>query len=152
VCARGASLALVPGRSASPLEVEEAVVLSDVVRMLELLRTEQSQYMVPTIYAAEPWSSGSEALVDWASQKGGLPPEVAKRRMVRLIDVGGAVDLLKDRYFDLRAAGGYDELSTLLIQRVIVRPAKAGAFCGSQSHRGKSRSPVAWVAGSVGRP
>jgi hypothetical protein len=30
-----------------------------------------------------------------------------------------------------------------------VRPAKA-AFCGRQSHRGKSRSPVAWVAGSVG--
>jgi hypothetical protein len=28
-----------------------------------------------------------------------------------------------------------------------VRPAKAGAFSGSQSHRGKSRSPVAWVAG-----
>jgi len=28
-----------------------------------------------------------------------------------------------------------------------VRPAKAGAFCGRQSHRGKSRSPVAWVAG-----
>ena len=30
----------------------------------------------------------------------------------------------------------------------IVRPAKAGAFSGRQSHRGKSRSPVAWVAGS----
>jgi hypothetical protein len=30
----------------------------------------------------------------------------------------------------------------------VVRPAKAGAFCGRQSHRGKSRSPVAWVAGS----
>ena len=29
----------------------------------------------------------------------------------------------------------------------IVRPAKAGAFSGRQSHRGKSRSPVAWVAG-----
>lgn len=29
-----------------------------------------------------------------------------------------------------------------------VRPAKAGAFCGSQSHRGRSRSPVAWLAGS----
>jgi hypothetical protein len=99
----------------------EEVVLSDVVRMLELLRTEQSQYMVPTIYAAEPWSPGSEALVDWASQKGGLPPEVSTRRMVRLIDVAGAVDLLKDRYFDLRAAGGYDELSDLLIQRVILR-------------------------------
>ena len=34
---------------------------------------------------------------------------------------------------------------------VIVRP-KAGAFCGRQSRRGKSRSPVAWVAGSVGKP
>ena len=33
-----------------------------------------------------------------------------------------------------------------------VRPAKAGAFCGSQSHRGKSRSPEAWVAGSAGKP
>ena len=28
-----------------------------------------------------------------------------------------------------------------------MRPAKAGAFSGRQSHRGKSRSPVAWVAG-----
>jgi len=30
---------------------------------------------------------------------------------------------------------------------VIVRPAKAGASSGGQPHRGKSRSPVAWVAG-----
>src|SRR5215831_17700398 len=30
----------------------------------------------------------------------------------------------------------------------VVRPAKAGAFSGRQSHRGNSRSPVAWVAGS----
>lgn len=27
-----------------------------------------------------------------------------------------------------------------------VRPAKAGMFSGSQSHRGKSQTPVAWVA------
>ena len=27
-----------------------------------------------------------------------------------------------------------------------VRPAKAGMFSGRQSHRGKSRDPVAWVA------
>jgi hypothetical protein len=75
--------------------------------------------MVPTIYAAEPWSPSSEALVAWGSMKGGLPPEVAERRMVRLIEVEGAVDLLKDRYFDLNAAGRYDELSELLIQGVI---------------------------------
>jgi len=30
--------------------------------------------------------------------------------------------------------------------RAIVRPAKAGMFSGRQSHRGKSQSPVAWVA------
>jgi hypothetical protein len=97
------------------------VVLSDVVRMLLLLRTEQSQYMVPTIYAAEPWSAASEALVAWASQKGGLPPEAAERRMVRLIEVEGAVELLNDRYFELSAARRYDELSNLLIQRVTRR-------------------------------
>ena len=28
----------------------------------------------------------------------------------------------------------------------LVRPAKAGMFSGRQSHRGKSRNPVAWVA------
>src|SRR4051812_24793147 len=30
--------------------------------------------------------------------------------------------------------------------RAIVRPAKAGMFSGEESHRGKSRNPVAWVA------
>ena len=97
------------------------VVLSDVVRMLNLLRTEEAQYLVPTIYAAEPWTPRSEALVALGSLKDGLPPEVAARRMVRLIEVEGAIELLKDRYFDLRAADRYDELSTLLIQRVIQR-------------------------------
>ena len=29
---------------------------------------------------------------------------------------------------------------------ILVRPAKAGIFNGSQSHEGKSQSPVAWVA------
>jgi hypothetical protein len=28
----------------------------------------------------------------------------------------------------------------------LVRPAKAGIFSGSQSHQGKSQSPVTWVA------
>jgi hypothetical protein len=30
--------------------------------------------------------------------------------------------------------------------RTLVRPAKAGIFSGSQSHQGKSQSPVTWVA------
>jgi hypothetical protein len=105
------------------LEVEEAMVLSDVVRILELLRTEQSQYMMPSIYAAEPWSPSSEALVAWSPMRGGLPPEPAERRLVRLIEVEGAIELLKDRYRHLSADRRYDELSTLLIERVIRRNA-----------------------------
>ena len=90
--------------------------------MLHLLRTEVSQSsVVPTIYAAEPWTPSSEALVIWGSLKGGLPVEAAKRRMVQLIEVGGAVELLHDRYFDLSVAGRYNELCNLLIQRVIQR-------------------------------
>jgi hypothetical protein len=38
------------------------------------------------------------------------------------------------------------------LEAAVVRPAKAGAFCGRQSHRGKSRNPVARVAGLVGKP
>src|ERR1019366_2776578 len=48
------------------------------------------------------------------------------------------------------AAGPASKHAACSKKAAIVRPAKAGAFCGSQSHRGKSRSPVAWVAGSVG--
>jgi hypothetical protein len=91
--------------------------------MLELLRTDQSQSMVPTIYAAEPWSPHSEALVAWAPEKGGLPPEVAERRMVRLVEVERAIELLKDCYYELRVARRFDDLSELLIQRVIRRNA-----------------------------
>jgi hypothetical protein len=63
------------------------VVLSDLARVLRLLRTEESQYMVPTIYVEEPWSASSEALVARGPLKGGLPPEVAERRLVRLTEV-----------------------------------------------------------------
>ena len=41
--------------------------------------------------------------------------------MVRLIEVEGAIDLLEDHYFDLSAARRHDELSNLLIARVIRR-------------------------------
>ncbi len=38
-------------------------------------------------------------------------------------------------------------LTTGQVARPLVRPAKAGAFNGRQSLRGKSQSPVAWMAG-----
>ena len=97
------------------------MVLTDVIRVLPLLRTDEAQYMEPTIYAVEPWLAPSEALVAWGSLKGGLPNEVAARRMVRLIDVKGAIELLNDRYYDLSTTGRYDQLAELLVERVIQR-------------------------------
>ncbi len=38
------------------------------------------------------------------------------------------------------------EILTLRARWREVRPAKAGMFSGRQTHRGKSQSPVAWVA------
>jgi hypothetical protein len=89
--------------------------------MLPLLRTEVAQYMVPTIYAAEPWLPSSEAIVAWGSLKGGLPAGAVEHRMVRLTEVEGAIALLKDHYFDFTAARRYDELCNLLIQLVVER-------------------------------
>jgi len=97
------------------------VTLSDVVRILPLLRTEEAQYLVPTIYAAEPWLPSSAAIVALGSLKGGLPPAAAERRLVRLVEVEGAVTLLKDRYFELSAAGQYEALCNLLLERVAER-------------------------------
>jgi hypothetical protein len=77
--------------------------------------------MVPTIYATEPWSPSSEAIVAWGSLKGGVPPEAAERRMVRLVEVAGAVTLLEDQYHALATTQRYDELCNLLLERVAQR-------------------------------
>jgi hypothetical protein len=55
----------------------------------------------------------------------------------------GLTPLIDGRYSRLP-----DEAPTAadIISETIVRPAKAGMFSGRQSHRGKSRNPVAWVA------
>jgi hypothetical protein len=56
---------------------------------------------------------------NWAGERNNVTPR--RQREVRP----------QKRYFSFRA---------------IVRPAKAGMFRGRQSHQGKSRNPVAWVA------
>jgi hypothetical protein len=86
--------------------------------MLPFLRGDEAQYMVPTIYATEPWSPSAQAMVAWGSLMGGLPAVAADLRMTRVIEVEAATALLKDRYFDLSASGRYDDLSRLLLERV----------------------------------
>ena len=95
--------------------------LREVVAMLDLLRTDESQWMVPTIYAREPWDPESEALVAWAPMRGGLPDAAARAKMVRLTEVKSAMSLIQDQSYRLRAAGDLDALCSLLIQRVLAQ-------------------------------
>jgi hypothetical protein len=94
------------------------VTLNDIVIELLSLPTQQEQESIPTIYAEEPWSPSSEALVAHGSLHGGLPPEAAKRGMVRLIEVAGAVAILKNAYSEFAESGLYAELCLTLINRV----------------------------------
>ena len=95
-----------------------AVTLNDVVVGLLSLPTQQEQESIPTIYAIEPWSPSSEALVAYGSLHGGLPPEAAKRAMVRFFEVSGAVAILKHSYSEFAETGLYHELCLTLINRV----------------------------------
>jgi hypothetical protein len=56
--------------------------------------------------------------------------------------------LTTPRFYTASARSSPSEAELRFPEAVAVRPAKAGASSGRQSHRGKSRSPVAWVAGS----
>ena len=94
------------------------MTLRDLVASLPALQVEEVQFLVPTIYAAEPWAPDSDALVALGSLKGGLPPEVAKRQMTRVFEVAGARSILGDCYDKFAQAQRFDELCTILIERV----------------------------------
>ena len=91
------------------------MILNDIVIGLLSLPTQQEQDSIPTIYAVEPWSPSSEAMVAYGSLHGGLPPEAA---MVRFIEVAGAVAILKNTYAQVAESGLYAESCLTLINRV----------------------------------
>jgi hypothetical protein len=94
------------------------VTLRDLIGSLPHLQAEEVQYLVPTIYAAEPWAPGSDALVALGSLKGGLPPEAAKRQMTRVFEVAGARSILGDCYVEFAEGERFDELCKILIERI----------------------------------
>jgi hypothetical protein len=100
--------------------------LADVVRNLRSHDEDPFSWQEPTIYAAEPWTAQSQALVSWSMPKGGLPEDAAQLRLVRLVEVRTAIKLLAENYDQLLAAGRFDEICALLISRVIT-VASAGA-------------------------
>jgi hypothetical protein len=91
--------------------------LSDIVRDLQRYNEEPVSWQEPTIYAEEPWTANSQAIVCWSLPKGGLPDDAAKLRLVRVVEVRSAVSLLTDKY-DQLVRDRLDELCVLLIARV----------------------------------
>jgi hypothetical protein len=121
-----------PRRSTSSLDdLVVAVTLLDVVKNLSSFPTGEAQYMVPTVYAAEPWSPNSPAAVEWGSLKGGLPPAAAAARLTRLHEVQGVVTLLQHEYQEFASAGRYAELCDILIRRVMELNYRGNPYFGS---------------------
>ena len=101
--------------------------LADIIRDLHSYDEKPVSGQEPTIYAAEPWSAHSHAIVSWSVAKGGLPDDAAKLHLVRLLEVRSALGLMADRYHSLILEDRLNELCELLITRV------------QQSHRARSR-------------
>jgi hypothetical protein len=111
-------MAAAPSRSLRPLTDLAMTTLSDIVRDLRSFDEEPVSWQEPTIYAEEPWTAASRAIVCWSTPKGGLPDEAAKLRLGYFIDVRSAARLLDDKYDQLLLTGRYGELSELLITAV----------------------------------
>jgi hypothetical protein len=92
--------------------------LADIIRDLRSHDKEPFSGQEPTIYAAEPWSPHSRAIVSWSIEKGGLPDDAARLHLVRLLEVRAALRLLADRYHSLVLEDRQEELCALLITRV----------------------------------
>jgi hypothetical protein len=94
------------------------VILSDVIRDLRRYDEGEVSYQEPSIYAAEPWGPDSEAVVERSMPKGGLPGTAAKRLLMYLISVRGALKALGVEYDSMVHDGRVDELCGLLIRLI----------------------------------
>jgi hypothetical protein len=108
------------------------LILSDVIRDLRRYDEGEVSYQEPSIYAAEPWGPGSEAVVEWSVPKGGLPGTAAKRLLMYLTSVRGALQALGPGYDSMVHEGRVDELCGLLIRHIgLVNADRASKSRGS---------------------
>jgi hypothetical protein len=103
---------------ANGLSAGRLTTLSDIVRDLRRYDDEPRGSQERAIYAQEPWSAESQAIISWSMPKGGLPEDAANLHLVRLIETRPALRLLMPEYDQLLSDGRLDELCALLIARV----------------------------------
>jgi hypothetical protein len=94
------------------------VTLAEIIRRLRSYDQAPVAWQEPTIYAAEPWRSETEALVELSLPKGGLPNAAAARGLVRLCEVRVALRVLGDRLHELSREDRTAELCEMLIEHV----------------------------------
>jgi hypothetical protein len=103
------------------------MTLAEILRDLQRFNEEPFECQAPTIYAAEPWTVNSQAIVTWSMPKGGIPDEAAKLRLMRLLEVRETISLLADKREQLVLEDRIDELCALLVDRVQKLNARACA-------------------------
>jgi hypothetical protein len=72
-----------------------------------------------TIYAAEPWTEDSNAIVAYEPESGGLPPEAAEANMKYFLEVSIASDFLEDWIASLQDEPSASATCERLIQYAI---------------------------------
>jgi len=91
----------------------QVMTLADVLGSFESFEAED------TIYAAEPWSKGSKAVVAHEPKTGGVPQEVQAQGMKYFLEVFVARDFLEDWKRTLDKEPTRDEVCARLIHYAI---------------------------------
>ena len=92
---------------------ENDMTLLDAVRGIHELN------QAATIYAREPWTAGSDALVEIEPDEGGLPADVAAQGLSYFIEVSIGRDFLDDWAASMSSIPTLSERCKRLIQYVI---------------------------------
>jgi len=108
----------------------QTITLADILQNLKSYDEEPFDCQDPTIYAAEPWTAHSQAIVSWSMPKGGLPEDAAKLRLMCLIEVRKAIGILRPGCIDFPEFGNRLIAAALLHQlsRDRAEPCRADAL------------------------
>lgn len=87
--------------------------------LIEAVQNLESLAQESTIYAAQPWTADSTAIVAPEPESGGLPPEAEKQALKYFLEVFIARDFLEDWSANLDAEPTPQEKCARLIQYAI---------------------------------
>jgi hypothetical protein len=93
--------------------------MGQIVRLADIAKRLSEFDRNDTIYASEPWTEGSHAIVAPEPESGGLPPEAAKAGMKYFLEVSIASDFVEDWTASLHDEPSASAVCARLIQYAI---------------------------------